>query len=454
MTDESNNPTTVPPASSESTGVHADQSTVVFCQQCGRGLTANTVRAVGSGIFCEPCALRKRSPFPENIPGATTGGYSPVRSPAVDPGAAAPPMAGEANPVLAGFLGLIPGVGAMYNGQYAKGVIHLVIFVVLTSLADNLNWVLWWFVWGWIFYQAFEAYHTALARRDGMPLPDPFGWNDLGDRLGFSRTSPPVSAPPNTFHPAPAGRSAAPAAQTTAEAAPYAAAPAASSATEASQAAQTTGIHSFLTPAAWTTPIPETSYPPASVIPTATENAEAADAPYGAQTDTRYQPTYTGVPTPPPVTPMAPLSLAQRFPAGAVWLIVLGVLFLVANLAPGWRVDGRWLVPALLALVAFWIGSRRVAAARQNRNGGPAANLATLAEGLVGAAVLLTVAILLALQNAYLVPLRHSWPAVLIVWGALLLVGRARPAVVPLHGGSASSPNKDGTPTPGSAPLR
>ncbi len=89
-------------------------------------------------------------------------------------------------------------------------------------------------------------------------------------------------------------------------------------------------------------------------------------------------------------------------------------------------------------------------AAIRHRKAGAAPDFAGLAEGLVGAVVLLTVAILLALQNASLVPLRHSWPAVLVVWGALLLVGRARPAAAPPSGESATGSEQ----APGSAPLR
>jgi hypothetical protein len=44
----------------------------------------------------------------------------------------------------------------------------------------------------WIFYQVFDAAQTAKARRDGLPLPNPFGLNDLGSRLGMT---PPVAAP-------------------------------------------------------------------------------------------------------------------------------------------------------------------------------------------------------------------------------------------------------------------
>src|SRR5579875_2558140 len=162
-----------------------------FCQQCGRALTAQARRQVGSGIFCEPCASVRR---------AQAAGWQPVNPGAPSPAYPASENSGEPNPALAGFLGLIPGVGAMYNGQFAKAAIHLVVFVVLVSLADNLNWVFWWLVWGWIFYQAFEAYHTARARRDHLPLPNPFGWNDLGERMGFTWTAP---VPPPDPRPAP-----------------------------------------------------------------------------------------------------------------------------------------------------------------------------------------------------------------------------------------------------------
>ena len=42
--------------------------------------------------------------------------------------------AGTPNPAAAAVLGLIPGVGAMYNGQFFKGLIHVVIFAVLVSI--------------------------------------------------------------------------------------------------------------------------------------------------------------------------------------------------------------------------------------------------------------------------------------------------------------------------------
>ena len=41
----------------------------------------------------------------------------------------------------------------MYNGQYAKGVVHLVVFAILVSLT-NENGIFGLFVAGWVCYQA------------------------------------------------------------------------------------------------------------------------------------------------------------------------------------------------------------------------------------------------------------------------------------------------------------
>jgi hypothetical protein len=74
--------------------------------------------------------------------------------------------------VLALILGFIPGVGAIYNGQYAKGLIHAVVFGLLVSLASSthkgsLEPVIALLIAAWVFYMAFEAFQTARKRRRG-----------------------------------------------------------------------------------------------------------------------------------------------------------------------------------------------------------------------------------------------------------------------------------------------
>ena len=142
----------------------AEAKPVAFCQHCGRPLSKETVRVVGPAVFCEPCLAAR-------LTGASTGpAYSPV-DPGSPPFAWTSPPPGRPNPNLAALLGLIPGVGAMYNEQYAKGIAHLFIFAVLVSLS-HISEVFGLLLSGWIFYMAIEAHHTAKARRDGMPLPN------------------------------------------------------------------------------------------------------------------------------------------------------------------------------------------------------------------------------------------------------------------------------------------
>ena len=106
---------------------------------------------------------------------------------------------GGPNPSVAAVLGVIPGVGAMYNGQYFKGLIHVVIFVVIISITTHYG-LFGLFIPAWVLYQSFEAFHTAKAIRDGQPIPDPLGLNEVGNWLNLGgpqhRPGMPYSAVP------------------------------------------------------------------------------------------------------------------------------------------------------------------------------------------------------------------------------------------------------------------
>jgi hypothetical protein len=157
-----------------------------------------------------------------------------------------------------------------------------------------------------------------------------------------------------------------------------------------------------------------------------------------AYTQVPYASAFTGFggPAAPPLTSASP----QRFPAGAVWLIGLGVLFLLGNIMPAWRITGRWFVPILLAGISVWIGARRIAALNGAGALGTSAIRPSLPGALLAPSILFTLALLLALQDAYWVPFKHSWPALLIVWGALLLLDRTQPPLVAAAGTDSSTP--------------
>ena len=141
---------------------HAGKTATIFCQNCGKPfcndcVTAGSLRTMPGGqIICESCIAQ----------------WQNLHAPFAAPTAPGP------NPAVAAILGFIPGVGAMYNAQYVKALFHVAIFVGIIALTNHYDYF-GFFIPAWVLYQVFEAYHTAKARRDGTPLPDPLGLNNL-----------------------------------------------------------------------------------------------------------------------------------------------------------------------------------------------------------------------------------------------------------------------------------
>jgi hypothetical protein len=119
-------------------------------------------------IYCEPCIAARL----QGAPGVTAPGAMPPPPPPMT-------VPGAPNPVIAGLLGFIPGVGAMYNGQFVKAFAHVVIFVLLIIAADNISGVFGVLIGFFVIYMAFEAYKTAEAKRQGLPAPDPLGLDKM-----------------------------------------------------------------------------------------------------------------------------------------------------------------------------------------------------------------------------------------------------------------------------------
>jgi TM2 domain-containing membrane protein YozV len=99
--------------------------------------------------------------------------------PPAQPGVAGATTVASGSPGLAALLGFIPGVGAMYNGEYAKGFIHVLIFATLIWAADHISGLFGLAIAAFVIYMPIEAYQTAKARMLGLQPPDPFGFNNL-----------------------------------------------------------------------------------------------------------------------------------------------------------------------------------------------------------------------------------------------------------------------------------
>jgi TM2 domain-containing membrane protein YozV len=140
---------------------HPETAAAAYCRTCGKALCENCRRDVRGIVYCEEC-IASRLQDPAAIPGVVPAAPAPVNPNA--PSAA-----------LATVLGFIPGVGAMYNGQFMKGFIHVLIFASLIWAAERTGFF-GIFIPFFIFYMVFDAYKTARARERGEPLPDPFGF--------------------------------------------------------------------------------------------------------------------------------------------------------------------------------------------------------------------------------------------------------------------------------------
>jgi TM2 domain-containing membrane protein YozV len=137
---------------------HPESPATAYCRTCGKPVCDACRRDAYGTVFCA-----EHAPAPAPPPAAGP------RTPAGPPHAA--PFAADVSPGLAFALGWIPGVGAIYNGQYAKGIVHAVVFGILCSILDSnlhgLDVIFAMMLTAWIFYMAFEAYHTAVKRRAG-----------------------------------------------------------------------------------------------------------------------------------------------------------------------------------------------------------------------------------------------------------------------------------------------
>jgi len=156
---------------------HADASAVAYCRTCGKALCANCTRPVKGVIYCEECLGAKmegKTPpaaaaFVPGVP-AGTAVYAPAAAASSGP-----------NPALAGILaGFFPfGVGAVYTGQYAKGLAHLIIVALTFAIAQSTNGGIQGFailaLCFFYVYQIIDAVRSARAIQAGQPAPDPFG---------------------------------------------------------------------------------------------------------------------------------------------------------------------------------------------------------------------------------------------------------------------------------------
>src|ERR1700689_365768 len=92
--------------------IHTDSDATGYCRNCGRPLCPACMREVRGALYCEDC-LGKLVAAPRT------------------------PSAHTPQPGMALGLGFIPGLGAVYNGEYIKALIHVLIFGGLIAGQSN-----------------------------------------------------------------------------------------------------------------------------------------------------------------------------------------------------------------------------------------------------------------------------------------------------------------------------
>ena len=166
--------------------VHPEVDATGFCRNCGKAMCATCARPVREVLYCENCLA---SGMGMGAPAAQAPAADPYQQPAnafVPPAPAPLPLPGQPgrpSPAAAFVFGLFPGLGAVYNGEYNKAIIHLVIFIALilglvsASNADEFSVLavtaLALLLAGFVFYMAFDAMRVAQAKSVGQTVNDP-----------------------------------------------------------------------------------------------------------------------------------------------------------------------------------------------------------------------------------------------------------------------------------------
>jgi len=146
---------------------HPEVDATGYCRNCGKAMCPECSREVRGALYCEEC-LGRLLGAPSALPGGT------VRH------------AGKAG--VAAVLGFIPGLGAVYNGEYIKALIHVLVFGgIIAALSSNLPGDAYYAFFGialgcFYFYMPIDAYRVARARNEGEPEPGPLVEGDGSGR--------------------------------------------------------------------------------------------------------------------------------------------------------------------------------------------------------------------------------------------------------------------------------
>ena len=121
-----------------------------YCRNCGTTLTEETARDVRGILYCEPClaamVAQPKSPEERKSPG------------------------------LAAVLGVVPGLGAVYTGEFMKALIYVLTFAAFigalnSDLGEPAEPILGVLLAAFIVFMVIDAYRSAKAINAGQAPP-------------------------------------------------------------------------------------------------------------------------------------------------------------------------------------------------------------------------------------------------------------------------------------------
>ncbi|MBK9312991.1 MAG: hypothetical protein IPM55_01890 [Acidobacteria bacterium] len=135
---------------------HPQTLATVRCSSCDRGLCPRCDHRIKGFPYCQDCIV---------------AGIESLRR---NSGESARARQDEKSPLIAVLMGLIPGLGAAYNGQNVKALVHFTIILGLSMLADIFNnpleVVFGLGVAGTYIFSIYDAYRSARHQRSGEDL--------------------------------------------------------------------------------------------------------------------------------------------------------------------------------------------------------------------------------------------------------------------------------------------
>ncbi|RPJ62252.1 MAG: hypothetical protein EHM23_03975 [Acidobacteria bacterium] len=120
---------------------HSDVESVHSCSTCRKFLCAACAHSIKGKIYCQDCL----------VAGAELAGL------------AATPRLATYSPGRAALFAIIPGIGAVYNRQYVKAVLHFAIFAGLSIIANNGPGVFSVAAFAFYIFTIIDAYRSAQA---------------------------------------------------------------------------------------------------------------------------------------------------------------------------------------------------------------------------------------------------------------------------------------------------